>query len=149
MKSLKKIKETIRVLIFNFLCRFRFVYIVNVSMEPTIKSRSMKIVDTSAYISKNPKRLDVVMVMDPSNNERNLIKRVVGLPGEYVEFKFGEIFIDEHPILHPVPLSGIQRTYYWRVADDEVVLLGDNIANSTDSRHFGPINVSNIVGKLV
>ena len=81
MKSLKKIKETIHVLIFNFLCRFRFVYIVNVSMEPTIKSRSMKIVDTSAYISKNPKRLDVVMVIDPSNNERNLIKRVVGLPG--------------------------------------------------------------------
>ena len=149
MKSLKKIKETIRLLIFNFLCRFRFVYIVNVSMEPTIKSRSMKIVDTSAYISKNPKRLDIVMVIDPSNNERNLIKRVVGLPGESVELKFGEIFIDEYPVLHPVPLSGIQRTYYWRVADDEVVLLGDNIANSTDSRHFGPINIRDIVGKLV
>jgi|TARA_B100001971_G_C18019034_1_gene446400 signal peptidase I len=149
MKHLIKIKETVRVLIFNFLCRFRFVYIVNVSMEPTIKNRSMKLVDTSAYISKKPKRLDVVMVIDPSNNKRNLIKRVAGLPGECVELKFGEIFIDESPIVYSMPLTGIQRTYYWHIKDDEVVLLGDNIASSTDSRHFGPINIRDIVGKLV
>ena len=95
MKHLIKIKETVRVLIFNFLCRFRFVYIVNVSMEPTIKNRSMKLVDTSAYISKKPKRLDVVMAIDPSNNKRNLIKRVAGLPGECVELK-----ADSFPSFH-------------------------------------------------
>ena len=73
----------------------------------------------------------------------------ISLKGWWDYQEFGEIFIDEHPILHPVPLSGIQRTYYWRVADEEVVLLGDNIASSTDSRHFGPINIRDIVGKLV
>jgi len=112
-----------------------------------------------------PKRGDVVVFVESSlsrfgqDPNKQLIKRVVGLPGERVVVKDGKltVFNEEHPdgfrpdatlpygkVIPSTPLDG-----EWAVGKDEVFVVGDNRGNSLDSRSFNAIDAKNIVGKLV
>lgn len=111
-----------------------------------------------------PHRGDIVVFVEPTliqhgeDPDKQLIKRVVGLPGERVEVHNNvlTVYNDEHPqgfqpdeelpygkVIGDTPLDG-----EWVVRENQVFVVGDNRNNSLDSRSFGPINVNNIVGKL-
>lgn len=109
-----------------------------------------------------PKRGDIVVfvkrdlfVTNDSNNKQ-LIKRVIALPGERVVAKDGivTVFNSQHPGGYQPDTEGewkdtIQKSNIegeWTVASDEVYVCGDNRNNSLDSRTFGPIKQSDIVG---
>jgi signal peptidase I len=88
-----------------------------------------------------------VGVVPPS--ERDFIKRVVGLPGDVISCRGGKLFRNTQPVTEPyldegTTTDGCERT---RVDPGELFVMGDNRANSQDSRSFGPIRESDVVGR--
>lgn len=79
------------------------------------------------------------------------IKRIIGLPGETVEIKNGQVFIDNTPInepyVFPEPPRANTEFGPQTMGDDQYSVLGDNRNNSNDSRAWGPISRSDIIGK--
>ena len=78
------------------------------------------------------------------------MKRIIGLPGEEVELRKGELFVDGEPVddffaYCPDPTAD---NHEWWPRDDEYVVLGDNRIASTDSRKFGPVKRSSFRGRV-
>jgi signal peptidase I len=95
----------------------------------------------------------VVFFKTPSHDEDALIKRAIGLPGDTVELRNGAVLIDGAPIDEPY-INGAQTScgnycQPFTLGPDEYFLMGDNRANSLDSRTFGPIRAGQIVGRVV
>ena len=83
-------------------------------------------------------RGDVVVATSPTNPSTKLCKRIIGLPGDTV-------LINPHPYL-PLPTSALSTV---TVPPGHVFLQGDNVANSSDSRHYGPVPTALVMGKVV
>lgn len=93
---------------------------------------------------------DIVVVND---GERDLIKRVIGLPGETVHFDIdGQIFINKKKLDDEYQMQVGETSYLsgkWVLEDDEYFVLGDNRTNSKDSREYGPFKQDQIEGVYV
>lgn len=142
------------------------------SMETTLQNNDRLIVDklprTISRVTHNayiPKRGDIIIFNQAGlydaggNQEKQLIKRVIGLPGEGIKVEDGQITI--YNKAHPDGFNPDRAGIYTIAATetpgdvplktlgkDEIFVSGDNRANSEDSRYFGPINAGRIVGKL-
>lgn len=141
------------------------------SMEPTLQNRDRLIVSkiprTIARLTGNdyiPKRGDVVIfklngsVENDGKNERQLIKRVIGLPGDHISVRDGKITVfnaqnpdgfnpdmsDFYPNLDTTTPGQVEID----VAEGEIFVCGDNRANSLDSRSFGTVPADQVIGKL-
>jgi signal peptidase I len=142
-------------------------------MLPTIEVNDRVMVNKLAYNWGEPQRGDIVVFRDPREEEveeslpeavirsvleavgirtrgrDDLIKRVIGLPGELVEVK------DNHVVINGVPLdepyvaadSFMPDEPAITVGDNEVFVMGDNRNASFDSRRFGPIPLDDLVGQ--
>jgi signal peptidase I len=127
-------------------------YIPSLSMAPTLKINDRVLVNKLSYDLHDVNRGDLVVFESPPNEgtqTKDLIKRVIGLPGETVESKDGHIVIDgrilEEPYLGPDVVTGpMEKT---TVPEKHVFVMGDNRPNSRDSRYFGAIPQSLIVGR--
>ena len=88
-------------------------------------------------------------LVQPSTED--YIKRVIGLPGEMVEGRRGRVFVDGHRLLEPYLDRGVTTSDFGplRVPDGTLWVMGDNRANSSDSRFIGPIPISKVVGRAV
>ena len=97
-----------------------------------------------------PRRGDVIVFKYPLDPDRDFVKRVVGLPGETVEIHRGTVKIDgealEEPYLEERDLSSLGPVL---VPPDSYFVIGDNRDGSSDSRHWGPVPLENIVGKVL
>lgn len=127
---------------------FNIVRVQQTSMYPTVKPNDI-ILSSSLYrFKKDFKRGDIVVFKSPSENKM-LIKRIVGLPGEKVEIYDGSIYIDgkllEEMYFKEKPYT-LSPTSEFEVQADELFVLGDNRSpdGSVDSRTFGPIKIKNI-----
>lgn len=135
------------------------------SMEPTIKKNEIVSVEFNAYSSAPPNRWDVVVFEAPMKNQGQWMKRVVGLPGEVVDFTSAGMTINGGPISSPPLLSllpysppnhlpelnsyGItQIKYPYTIPSGQYFVIGDNAQNSLDSRHFGAIGEKKVLGKV-
>lgn len=120
------------------------------SMYPTFKDSDYLIVEKIS--KKNIKRGDVIIFKSPVDN-RNLIKRVIGLPGENIRLNKGIFEIEkengEKQILEEkyVTYQDFKKQTNIRLKDDEYFVSGDNRAGSYDSRDWGPLPKENIIGK--
>lgn len=124
----------------------RFI-IESVSMQPNLYEGEYVIVDKVSYALHSPERGDIV-VIDLPTEEKDLIKRVIGLPGETVEVSNGTVYIDGRPIQEPYALPAPNANSGARkLGVDEYFVMGDNRNNSRDSRAFGPIRRDTIVGR--
>ena len=121
------------------------------SMHPSIYAGDWLLVRRDAYRLVAPTRGDLVIVRDPRKTTEKYVKRVVGLPGEEVSTRDGELRIDGGPLSEPyldgLPSSVGLETSTWRLGQCQYFLVGDNRAHSTDSREFGPVDVGLMVGK--
>lgn len=126
------------------------------SMKPTISDGKILILNKMSYFFSEPKRFDVI-VYKQSNKEHSYfeVKRVIGLPGEKVLIREGEIFIDNHKLEEYVNVipdnNGGLAEEGVELAENEFFVLGDNRAESEDSRFasVGNILKSEIIGKAV
>lgn len=128
------------------------------SMEQTIHEKSRMIGFRLAYIFSSPKRGDIIIFKYPENEKENYVKRVIGLPGEYVEVRNGVVYINDEPLEEDyvyfiggkVDLRGdFEKTL---VPEKSYFVLGDSRNNSKDSRfwtttHF--VTEDKILGKAV
>jgi signal peptidase I len=119
------------------------------SMEPNLHSNQRLVVEKLSYRFHGPRRFDVVVLRLPSQGEELLIKRVVGLPGETVDIRDGQVYINGDPLDEGFVPGETRpgRTERVTVPPLHVYVLGDNRNHSNDSRSFGPVPIENIVGR--
>jgi signal peptidase I len=141
-------------------------FIPSGSMEPTIQIGDRVLVDKLSYHLHAVHRGDIVVFTKPSDDVdpgvTDLIKRVIGLPGETIRSgPHGQIIVDGHPISQPW-LSKEAEAYpgpaicsvdtvdctgsTLHIPADEYLVMGDNRGNSDDGRYFGPISGKLIIG---
>ena len=126
------------------------------SMQPTLNDRDQMIVNKFNYHFNDPKRFDIVVFH--ATEEKDYIKRVIGLPGEHVEIKNNELYINSDKIeeyFMPKEESFVTSDFKLEslpgehdvIPENKVLVLGDNRNNSTDSRIIGLVDMDEIVGK--
>jgi signal peptidase I len=132
-------------------------YVKGASMEPSFFDHEYLIIDELTYRFRHPGRGDIIVFRYPADPRQFFIKRVIGLPGETVEVGDGNvkiyndahqngIVIDEKGYLDPSVPSAGKRTVTLKA--DEYFVMGDNRPSSLDSRYFGSIARSTIVGRV-
>jgi signal peptidase I len=125
------------------------------SMDPTFADGEYLIVDELTYHFKSPERGSVLIFKYPIDPRKYFIKRVIGLPGETVSIKDGQVTVvnAENPegITLEEPYVEFERneTATFVLGDGEYFVMGDNRAGSADSRLWGPVPDGNIVGRPV
>lgn len=127
-------------------------YIPSLSMAPTLKVNDRVLVNKLSYDLHDVHRGDLVVFESPPNEgsqTKDLIKRVIGLPGETVESQNGHILINgqvlEEPYLGPDVATGPLEKV--TVPPEHLWVMGDNRPNSRDSRFFGAIPESLVIGR--
>lgn len=123
------------------------------SMAPTFEDGDYLIVDEISYRMTSPKRGDVVVFRYPGNTSVFYIKRIVGLPGETVHIDRGVVTItktDDTKVTLEEPYVAAEDASYSpdkHLGQGQYYVLGDNRANSSDSRVWGVLPVEDIMGK--
>jgi signal peptidase I len=137
---------------------FATYFIPSASMEPTLMVNDRILVDKLSYHLHPVHRGDIVVFAKPANfsdgpGVNDLVKRVIGLPGDRISSENNEVYINGKPLsepwLPPGPeywTSGIQTQ---TVPAGQFFVMGDNRTESADSRVFGTIPQSLIVGEAV
>lgn len=110
------------------------------SMYPTLDNGNFMIL--KKYGKSSIERFDIVVVL---RGKEKLIKRVIGLPKEDVEYRDNELYIDGD-LFENTYGSGFTSDFADYCAEDEYYVLGDNREDSTDSRIFGCVKKDNILG---
>ena len=129
-------------------------FVVNgASMEPTFHTNEYLIVDQLSYELGTPHRGDVIVFKYPLLPSRFFIKRVIALPGETIRINGNEVSIktvdsDEFVVLDEPYIEFPKESFVeMSLSEDEYFVMGDNRAASLDSRTWGPLKKSFIVGK--
>jgi signal peptidase I len=118
------------------------------SMEPNLHTDQRLVVEKISYHLHGPRRGDIVVFDIADQSDELLIKRVVGLPGETVEIRNGQVFIDGTPLDEPYLIQKTRgRLAPVTVPPLHVFVLGDNRSFSNDSRSFGAVPIENILGR--
>jgi signal peptidase I len=118
------------------------------SMRPTLLSGEWIVVSRLSYRLVAPQRGDVVVFLPPTNAQTDdLIKRVIGLPGETVEIRDGGVWINGARLEENYVSGDTYPNKRWQLGEDELFVMGDNRGLSLDSRSFGPISLQEVVGK--
>ncbi|HEX5414606.1 MAG TPA: signal peptidase I, partial [Chloroflexota bacterium] len=140
------------------------------SMEPTLHDGEFLLVDKAVYWSLGsafaqrvapsgvgeqssgrlflfhpPERGDIIVFRFPEDPSRDFIKRVIGVPGDTVAIRDGEVFVNGHPMQEPYIMAPPQYSMPpERVPAGEYFVLGDNRNNSSDSHVWGLVPYNNI-----
>lgn len=119
------------------------------SMNPTLQNGEYILVNRLAYKTGVPERGDIIVFRFPSDEGQDLIKRVIGLPGETVHIGDGIVTINgirlEEPYIAQTPLYQGE----WVVPEGYLFVLGDNRNDSRDSHQWGLLPIENVIGKSV
>lgn len=150
-------------------------FIPSGSMENTLLIGDRVLVSKVTFHIRDPKRGDIIVFVSPTeafnprpnrgpignfinslgeglglkSPERDFIKRVIGLPGQTVQVKEGHVWIDGKKLTEPYIHDQVPMPDYGplKVGKNELFVMGDNRGNSQDSRVFGPIKESSVVGR--
>ncbi len=126
------------------------------SMVPTLETGDRVLVNKLSYKAHDLNRGDVVVFDRPESlpggpdEPKDLIKRVIGLPGDELITRNGQVYVngrllDEPYLPEGTPTLGIDQTL--TVPEGKVLVMGDNRENSSDGRVFGPIDEDTIIGR--
>lgn len=117
------------------------------SMTPTLASGQYVLVNRIAYLTGEPQRGDVIVLHSLEDAGTDLIKRLIGLPGETISIANGVVAVNGVPLHEPYLNAPPRYQGEWTLQADEFFVLGDNRNNSRDSHNFGPVKRSNLVGQ--
>ncbi|MFA8438789.1 signal peptidase I [Pueribacillus sp. YX66] len=129
------------------------------SMLPTMHHGDRLVVNKLVYKLYEPERFDVIVFH--ATSQADYIKRIIGLPGDHIEYKNDVLYINgepyDEPFLDEMKMNGERLTHDFTlqqiigketVPENTVFVLGDNRRNSTDSRNLGVIPFDQIVGEV-
>lgn len=119
------------------------------SMLPTLHNGEFVLVNRIAYRFEPPQRGDIVVFHYPPDPSQDLIKRVIGLPGEEVTIQDGVVRVNGEPLVEPYISEPPLYAGTWLVPEGHLFVLGDNRNDSSDSHSWGMLPYENIVGKAV
>jgi signal peptidase I len=150
--------EYLVILLVSFALVFGFVrpfvmeafWIPSGSMIPTLEIGDRVLVNKFIYRFTDPSRGDIIVFESVDNSNEDLIKRVVGLPGDRIAVRGGKLFVNGERQREPYTNKKLpDRSFYaqTRVPKNHVFVMGDNRGNSADSRVFGPLPEKNIEGE--
>ena len=123
--------------------------VVGDSMDPTLTDGEWVFIWRVAYLRHEPDRGDIVVFRYPLDPGRDFVKRIIGLPGDEVEIRIGQTYVNGRFLTEPVKVATDRSTLpATTVPDGHVFVLGDNRRVSEDSRHFGFVPLSNIKGEV-
>jgi len=134
---------------------FQSVRVVGYSMEPSFEDGQYLVVSKASYWFHSPRRGDVIIFHPPQDNDRELIKRVIGTPGDIVEIRDGKVYIDSVPLeedyVQEPPNPNDKDFPPQQVPEDCYFVLGDNRNHSSDSRAWPDpwLPEENIIGKAL
>lgn len=155
------ILETIAFVGSLFIVIYLFIFQPNqvkgASMEPTFQSGDYIITSKITYKFKKIERGDVVVFNSPKNPNIEYIKRIIGLPGDKIEIRNNEVYVNDS-VLPETYIAA--KTNVWDngfikegkpiiIPQNYVFVMGDNRPRSSDSREFGPIPINSIVGVVI
>ena len=161
LRVIKKVFDiTVFLLVVLVITYFLTEYVVertavhNHSMEPTLLSGDVLLTDKISYRLREPERYEIILFINESDGEE-LVKRVIGLPGETVRLAAGKIFIngeaidDIEGLAGPFDAGNAENDFI--LGTDEYFVLGDNRKESIDSRNekVGAVSRKSIIGKTL
>jgi signal peptidase I len=121
--------------------------VINVSMQPGLYESQRLLVSKMSYTFDEPDRGQIIVFKSPVEN-KTLIKRVIGLPGDVVEVKDGKVYVNSIGLIEPYVKSPPQYNMpQTQVSHGEYFVMGDNRNNSGDSHNGWTVPRKNIVGK--
>ena len=124
------------------------------SMQPTLDENDFLIINRLLYTRGTPERGDIIVFesnqMDNNGDQKLLIKRIIALPGEEIEIRGGQVYINEELLTEPYLEDGYTHgNIHQIIPQDTLFVMGDHRNNSLDSRDedLGLVNFEDIVGK--
>ena len=119
------------------------------SMYPTLEEGDIMILNKTAYYFNEPKRFDIVVIDMP---DEYLIKRVIGLPGEHIEYKDNTLYADGKEVKENFKHGKTEDFNIKELGSDTVpegsyLVMGDNRENSLDSRELGFMKEEQLLGR--
>ena len=121
------------------------------SMEPTLPSGAILLIDKFSYLMGDPNRGDVVVATDPRTGE-SIVKRVVAVGGDSVGIEDGQLIVNGGSVVEDYIDNAEMDGFFTGpdvVPPGQVYLLGDNRDTSEDSRAFGPVDVDDVEGRVI
>lgn len=125
------------------------------SMFPVLKDKERIIISKLGLNRENIKRFDIIVFTNPREKGKRFIKRVIGLPGETIKIKDGDIYINSIQIRQAFISEEMKNNFQavnigtMKIPEDFYFLIGDNREISRDSRTYGVIHQKNILGKAI
>lgn len=152
--ALREIVETLVITVVVALLLRHFVLTVNQiqgqSMEPTLYTNERVITLKFLYWFHPPRRGDIIVLKNPyPEGKDDFIKRVIGLPGDTVELRGGQVFVNGKSLPEPYINKDDYNMGPRLVPPNSVFVLGDNRPKSVDSRWFGFVPLKNVDGRAV
>ena len=153
MSKIKEILPYVIVVICVILIRHFIItpiQVVGTSMNPNLVDGELMLLNKITYRFNDIKRFDIVVV---DYSKEPLIKRVIGLPGEKVEYRDNNLYINDELVEEKFKTNGetddyiISESGYTVIPENMYFVVGDNRINSADSRVLGLINRDIIIGK--
>ena len=140
---------------------FAPIVVDGLSMFPTLNDQDRMIVNKFSYSIGEPERFDIIVFHAPEN--KDYIKRVIGLPGDKIEYKDDVLYVNGEAVKEPYleqlkneptldgsltePFTLMEKIGQETVPDGELFVMGDNRRYSKDSRHIGTVPMEEVLGK--
>jgi signal peptidase I len=119
------------------------------SMVPTLKDGEYVLVNRLAYRNDLPTRGDIIVFVSPQAPNLDLIKRVIGLPGDTIRIFDGVVQINDQVLEEPYIAAAPVYNGEWSVPEGHLFVLGDNRNDSSDSHAWGLLPTENVIGKAI
>jgi len=119
------------------------------SMRPTLEDGEFVLVNKMSYRFGEFSRGDIIVFHFPVNPAEDLVKRVIGLPGDHVLVQNNQVFVNGQLLNEPYIAQSPLYSGEWTIADGNLFVLGDNRNNSNDSKDWGLLPEDKVVGKAI
>lgn len=131
--------------------------ITGTAMEPTLWNGEYSVNNKMVYEINNPQRGDIVVFASPRNKDVDYISRIIAISGDTVQIKEGAVYLNstllQEPYIKGITLpsaeeAGIKEGEVFTVPEDSFFVMSDNRLHSSDSRNFGAVPKSNLIGNV-